>query len=149
VIYTLKLKHFIFLGLLLTIGSGCLTPGRLYIGNYHIKTKSAQEESFRTEAKDIMSKIATNLQYKYVVEKDAPWGLEISLYPQFRPLGSTSNKVLSLWVSRGSSFDIEILKQGPEEDEGTLWARSCIEKILNEHPEFQWKFTLDHRTMAR
>ena len=145
----MKLKHFMFLGLLLIIVSGCLTPGHLYIGSYHVKTKAAKNESFRGEVKYIVSKIATDLKYNKTGKDDAPWGLNITMLPQFCQPESRPNKIIVTWVSGSSYFDIGIVKEGPEEDEGTLRARSCTEKILKEHPEFQWEFSLDHRTMAR
>ena len=79
----MKLNHVIILGLFLMMLSGCLSTGRLYLGNYHIKTNEAIDENFRIVAKDITLDIATNLQYKCTVIKDAPWGLQITLVPQF------------------------------------------------------------------
>lgn len=145
----MKRKFAIIPLLLLTLLSGCLlSSGGYYIGGYHVKTNSAKNEGFRAEVKEIASQIAAQLDYDYAGGFDEPLGLAITLDPKHLTDGAPSPQVVVDWA-RLPYFDITVLKRGPEENAGTLRARECIENILKKHPEFQWEFDVEHRTMAR
>jgi hypothetical protein len=138
----------ILVSLLTLFSSGCYSAAGYYIGNYHIITEAAKDEHFRSVAKAIGMRIATELEYEVVNTNDERPGLEISLRCSKKDIGPRPNVEIS-WHGNQGWFNITLLKSGANENEEILRARKVVEKVLSEHLEFHWSFELTHRTMAK
>ena len=135
-----------------TLMSGCLLDSpKYYIGDYDIKTPKAKEQLFKKSVKQLSDSIAAALHYKYgaVDDKTSPDTFMATLETANTESNTASFHVVVAWNRMTGHLNITINKYGPEETPEIREARDEIEKLLRQHPDFEWTYLIEHKTFAR
>lgn len=132
--------------------SGCLMESsKWYIGDFDIKTPKARERSFKRYAKEISDSIAASLHRRYgsMDETSSPDTFLASLEPIHPETPAANFHVIVAWNRMTGHLNIGINKLGAEETAEIREARDVIERLLTQHPDFEWTYSISHNTFAR